>query len=207
MPGRAGVGKVSEKMNRRRSGACRWFVRFVGRPFNPRGFRGISPGHARRLPRQDAPPPPRAKELKVCPSDCLRQPDNLRAGKPENARRLTALRPYLAAGLPLSCAIIALRKIVAAAGGDISQTDLTMFEPCLSSISFCVRPEAEERAERLWDGRRPGGTPEGFQHRQGRLSAPTRRLSPPPRCRYTRKRGPGSPKCSTAGFKQTQSIP
>jgi hypothetical protein len=37
--------------------------------------------------------------------------------------RLTALRPYLAAGLPLSCAIIALRKIIAKACGNSGQLD------------------------------------------------------------------------------------
>jgi hypothetical protein len=39
-------------------------------------------------------------------TDCLRQPDHLRRGTPAGpGRRLTALRPCLATGLPLSCAI------------------------------------------------------------------------------------------------------
>ena len=45
-------------------------------------------------------------------SDRLRQPDNLpvRLGpRPNTFGRLTALRPYLAAGLPLSCAIGVLK--------------------------------------------------------------------------------------------------
>jgi hypothetical protein len=49
-------------------------------------------------------------------SDRLRQPDNLRqealfyCSMLKRLWRLTALRPHLAMGLPLSCAIVVLRK-------------------------------------------------------------------------------------------------
>jgi hypothetical protein len=64
-------------------------------------------------------------------SDRLRQPDNLSKEResfkkhslPTLFERLTALRPYLAAGLPLSCAIIALRKIIAIASSNSGQLD------------------------------------------------------------------------------------
>ena len=73
----------------------------------------------------------RALEVVVF-SDRLRQPDNLRrlgiGFLP--ARRLTALRPCLAAGLPLSCAIVRLRKraFAVSAGGSRGGRQLQTFK-------------------------------------------------------------------------------
>jgi hypothetical protein len=75
-------------------------------------------------------------------SDRLRQPDNLSRtevsqklfdSRPE---RLTALRPYLAAGLPLSCAIIALQKITAIVIADSGRLRLNNICLYLSSFYF-----------------------------------------------------------------------
>jgi hypothetical protein len=52
-------------------------------------------------------------------------------------RRLMALRPYLAAGLPLSCTIVALRKIVPnGIHVPISSTSIKTFLPLFVNHAF-----------------------------------------------------------------------
>ena len=53
--------------------------------------------------------------MNVYYSDRLRKPDNL-----NNLMRFTALRPYLAIGLPLSCAIVSFPKSIAVKTGTLT---------------------------------------------------------------------------------------
>src|SRR6266496_343861 len=67
----------------------------------------------------------------VCCSDHLRRPDNL-----SNLLRFTALRPYLAIGLPLSCAIVSLPKNKPC--GNRQENNKRQAKQCQANTLFCL---------------------------------------------------------------------